>query len=293
MCMIAVVGILAAIALPAYQTYITRSKVAEGLELVSVTRDALTRNIEAYGHLPDADKIQSALSIADNDIIASVEPGDAGRLTVTFHEAITADPNQTVILQAQLSHGTVSWDCTGGTLINRYRPPKCRNKNVDGDSTSTAAQRNKTVFSNDRMLRIDVPRRWSSVLDLGEIASIQTGHLRDEQYFMVIEEAMSDMPNSIEVRNIAELMAEDLSESLDNGVVVQGATPFNINGHQAFLYEVHGSANGYPIVYRVAYLATEMHFYQLMAWTLKTNYDVAKPVFDKVMQSFQALSIDQ
>ena len=129
MIVVAIIGILAAIALPAYQDYTIRARVSEGLVLASGAKTTISEN--AYnGNALD----QGFTAPAATPNVTSVAiTGGTGYVTVT----LTARAgNGTVILRPQsggadLASGTVpagniSWDCTQGTLAAAYRPSSCR-----------------------------------------------------------------------------------------------------------------------------------------------------------------------
>lgn len=125
MIVVAIIGILAAIALPAYQDYTKRSHVSEGLSLAAGARTAVTEYYSSNGEWPTnnaAAGIASAASITGN-AVTQVSVGTSV-ITVTFNTKVA--PGATIELKGDASEGSVKWDCTGGTLDSKYRPANCR-----------------------------------------------------------------------------------------------------------------------------------------------------------------------
>lgn len=127
MIVVAIIGILAAIAIPAYQDYIVRSKVTEGLNLASASKTAVAEYFQTKGSLP-ADNgtagVVSATSITGNNV-KSVEI-DTGVITITY-SGETALAGKTLLLTPSTPDGAVKWTCsTGGDLAGKYRPSSCR-----------------------------------------------------------------------------------------------------------------------------------------------------------------------
>ena len=130
MIVVAIVGILAAIAIPAYQDYTIRARVTEGLSLASAAKVTVSEN--AMSGLP---LNQGWIGPNATSNVTSVTVDSAtGAITVTYVAAI--DTSGTVILiptagGAALASGTIptdaiAWSCTGGDLADRYRPAICR-----------------------------------------------------------------------------------------------------------------------------------------------------------------------
>lgn len=135
MIVVAIIGILAAVALPAYQDYTVRAKVTEGLTLASGAKTAVAENA-ANGK--NFDSGYTAPTATNN--VASVAITQAtGLITVTMDATI--DSGGTIILTptsggAALAGtatastipagGSIEWSCTGGTLNAKYRPAQCR-----------------------------------------------------------------------------------------------------------------------------------------------------------------------
>ncbi|WP_193161308.1 pilin [Microbulbifer hainanensis] len=135
MIVVAIIGILAAVALPAYQDYTIRAKVSEGLVLASGAKVTVAENA-ANGKAFDA----GFTAPAKTDNIDTVVIDQAtGSITVTTTAAI--EGGKTIIFVptsggAALAGtaadstipagGSIEWDCTTGTLSAKYRPAQCR-----------------------------------------------------------------------------------------------------------------------------------------------------------------------
>jgi len=126
MIVVAIVGILAAIAIPAYQDYTVRAKVTEGLSLANAAKIAVEDNWTSGGVLLSLDQgytVPNATSI-----VASLAIGAAtGIVTVNYNAAL---PLGSISLSPTLVVGQpVTWVCkTGGGSTNfRYVPQSCRN----------------------------------------------------------------------------------------------------------------------------------------------------------------------
>ena len=131
MIVVAIIGILAAIALPAYQDYIVRSKVSEGLVLASAAKTVVGENAaSARDDLSQGWSFDTA-----TDIVSTIEVAtDTGVIEVTYTDeakaiVVTLTPESA---GAALAAGTVpdaeiTWVCTVDSDDNfRYVPANCR-----------------------------------------------------------------------------------------------------------------------------------------------------------------------
>ena len=142
MIVIAIIGILAAIAIPAYQDYTIRSKVSEGLNLAGAAKLAVAETFDSEGRFMtgNIDMNQSyglptAISINGN-YVASVAVGANGLITILYNNNLGGNPladGGTIILDPEPRQGSMQWACDGtgpagqpGTMANKYRPSECR-----------------------------------------------------------------------------------------------------------------------------------------------------------------------
>lgn len=129
MIVVAIIGILAAIALPAYQDYTARSQMSEALTLASGARTSVSEFYANNGHFPANN--QSAGLAAATDIkgkyVNKVEQA-AGVITATMQSSGVSKgiEGATLVLSAVTHAGSVDWKCKPGTVNVKYVPTSCR-----------------------------------------------------------------------------------------------------------------------------------------------------------------------
>ncbi len=140
MIVVAIIGILAAIAIPAYQDYTIRAQVSEGLSLAAGAKAAVTEYYQDRGIFPDSNS-NAGLSDSD-DIIGNyvddvdVGAGGDGVITVQYSSSGDQKANDnidgaTLLLSPVTNAGSVDWNCSGDTILGdagnqKWLPNACR-----------------------------------------------------------------------------------------------------------------------------------------------------------------------
>jgi type IV pilus assembly protein PilA len=152
MIVVAIIGILAAIAIPAYSDYTIRAQVTEGLNLSGAVKAAVSETYSSNGTWPTTNT-EAGLDTAGNikgKYVTSVAVSDPGIITITYGgQANTKIATKTLTLVPFTSqNGDIAWQCGskdittntsgltiasggtvpagGGTLLAKYRPANCR-----------------------------------------------------------------------------------------------------------------------------------------------------------------------
>ncbi|CRI66656.1 Fimbrial protein precursor (Pilin) (Strain P1) [Thiocapsa sp. KS1] len=118
MIVVAIIGILAAIALPAYQDYTMRARVSELVLAASAARTCVTESSQLAGAASGA-----GCEVGKTDLVSTAVVSTAGKIVITG----VASAGSTVITLTptwSASAGTVNWACTGSPA--KYSPGSCR-----------------------------------------------------------------------------------------------------------------------------------------------------------------------
>ncbi len=139
MIVIAIIGILAVIALPAYQDYTGRAQVSEAITLMEGQKSAIVEYYADKGAWPKNNTEAGIAAAADikGKYVAKVEVGANGVITATMNaKNVNNDiKNKTVTLQpenkngAAASAGSFTWKCVKGTsnaVPEKFLPSSCR-----------------------------------------------------------------------------------------------------------------------------------------------------------------------
>jgi len=132
MIVVAIIGILAAVALPAYQDYTARAQVSEGFTMTSGMKTTIAEYAQTNGAYPGAATTPTAASLATTGKYASAAvTNDSGVITVTMGAAGTAAAavaGKTFTLtppQLSANPTTFVFACQAGTIDSKYLPKSC------------------------------------------------------------------------------------------------------------------------------------------------------------------------
>ncbi len=127
MIVVAIIGILAAVALPAYQDYTVRAKVSELMLAASSARTCVTEAYQGKGGASIPTGVSADCAIAVTGKVTGATVDSAGVITVTGGTATTsvgASVTVTLTPSVQSAAGTLTWTCTGSPV--KYVPGSCR-----------------------------------------------------------------------------------------------------------------------------------------------------------------------
>ena len=126
MIVVAIVGILAAVAIPAYSDYTTRAKVTEGLSLAAGAKTAVSENllsgVDANSGLNFASGSTTQLNIPATDNVTSVSVNSDGDISVLY----TSGVGGTLTLEPDNSTGSIAWSCSSSDIADNLLPASCR-----------------------------------------------------------------------------------------------------------------------------------------------------------------------
>lgn len=135
MLVIAIVGVLAMVAIPQYRDYLIRAKVAEGINLATPAKMAVSETIVAKG-TTDFEQAATGYNFTTATAIKSVTNitiAKGGVITITFGDIGGDGSNKTLILVPTATASAITWSCTtdakktnAGTLPAQYAPENCR-----------------------------------------------------------------------------------------------------------------------------------------------------------------------
>ena len=127
--MVAIIGILAAVAIPAYQDYTVRAKITGALNAASEVKAAVGEYQSTHGEWPPASL--SALGYPDDQPIAgtngeyAIDLYDDGTIGIDV-SAMLGGEKQFVVLQPAISGDGIAWSCSGEEVAAKYLPQSCR-----------------------------------------------------------------------------------------------------------------------------------------------------------------------
>ena len=127
MIVVAIIGILAAVALPAYQDYTKRAHVSEGLGLASGAKAAVSEYYASEGSFPESNASAGLDTSITGKAVRGVSVGASGVITVTYNDKVE-DTDKTLTLTPTPNNGSITWNCAtpSGGVNSKYVPASCR-----------------------------------------------------------------------------------------------------------------------------------------------------------------------
>ena len=123
MIVVAIIGILAAVALPAYQDYTIRAKVSELVLATSAYKTRVTENAQVNASLTDSNAnitVDVAGKISAGTVFAN------GQISVTGNTTAVGTAITITLTPSMATMGTVTWTCGAASSIHKFVPAECR-----------------------------------------------------------------------------------------------------------------------------------------------------------------------
>jgi type IV pilus assembly protein PilA len=135
MIVVAIIGILAAVAIPAYQDYLNRSKMSEVLSAAGACKTSVSEYAAAKSVLPTT-LAQSGCSATATQYMSALDVGAGGIISATVSALVTSSETGKIIQLAPYSDAAVTtaakdgdtivaWKCTYNGNV-KYVPATCR-----------------------------------------------------------------------------------------------------------------------------------------------------------------------
>jgi type IV pilus assembly protein PilA len=126
MIVIAILGILMAIAIPAYQDYTSVPKSAKLMTMAAPAKLAVAETLSSTGTMPTTNATAGYAFPGDTSFVDDIAIGANGVITVTALAA--TGTTGTLVLTPTVVGSTkqLTWSCTNSTINDKYLPAKCR-----------------------------------------------------------------------------------------------------------------------------------------------------------------------
>lgn len=127
MIVVAIIGILAAVAIPSYQDYTKRAHVSEGFGLAGAAKTAVAEYYASEGVYPTTNTqagLAGPASVSGN-AVTSVAIGASGVITITYNNKVDSAATNVTLTPTDTS-GSLTFAC-GGSVPTKLRPANCRN----------------------------------------------------------------------------------------------------------------------------------------------------------------------
>jgi len=123
---IAILGILAAIAIPAYRDYTLRAEAMPAFQFAEQIQGAAHEYVTEHREYPESLEEIGLAETYDSGPVVSIQIVEGG-LELSLASSNPELDGKTIVLAAYADEGgEIAWDCTGGSLPAKYRPPHCR-----------------------------------------------------------------------------------------------------------------------------------------------------------------------
>jgi hypothetical protein len=194
----------------------------------------------------------------------------------------------TILEGKRFSHQVILW--TDPKNWSRQRPVFDKIlksfRERDGRPTpSRSAVKMTTLRGRSGTVTLEVPTRWKNTPEMGKTAEVHMARTSRKRFLMVYVEPKKKIPNTdlpAYTKLIFARMKRVVSEY--KAAPVRQRT---INGLKGLSREVTGVSKGVRVAYLFTVVEGATSFYQILLWSLISDRHLAKPLFERITNSFR------
>ncbi len=281
-----VVGILAAIAIPAYHDYVLRAKVSMVVEESQVYRDNLEGIVADTGQAPSSNAEMGLPETVQSPNIAALTVAPGGVMTIELKGDPSLD-GKTMVWTPEIVDKAVYWNCEGGSLDGKYRPPRCRgtvSTAMESNQEATAAGSTEVTSESGFVSLTLSAGSWQPMhLEGAEIAYINE---QDDIGLVLVKETKQDFDPNTGVDAYTDLLMEYAFTDFGD-VKFEKYGPHPVGSTPAYLFSFSGYSENIAIKGLVAAIEGKNDFYKLMAWTHNSRFDRNYNEMLQILESFK------
>jgi hypothetical protein len=156
---------------------------------------------------------------------------------------------------------------------------------IDDDNPKT-----QVVVAYDGGSEIEAPTRWKDhppLLTAGG-AQVRLADPVREEYLVVVSEAKKDFPTELTASGYADACLTQMrTAGTVRDLTIGTPVKLEINGRAAVQYDVSGTSDAVPIGYVITFIEGKDHYYEVLAWTLKSRFDSKRPLLVRTSNTFR------
>ena len=141
------------------------------------------------------------------------------------------------------------------------------------------------VKSRDSQFQVTIPPDWTELSELNDDAVLEVGYVWDDLFLIVILENKRDSI-SMNLDNYSQISTEALISALETAEKSQ-PLELLIHNNRAIQYEIRATVKDSHVAYLHTSVEDSQNYYQVIAWTMSSQFDNKKSVLQEVIQSFQ------